>query len=219
MSPVTLNIQADIKRLSRELDRLAYSQMPFATALALTGLAKRVQADETEALGEVFDNPVAFTMRAFAIIPARKSNLTATVFAKDIQAEYLKPSEEEGTPQALGKGRRIRTPVDIGVNASGDIPKGAIKRLLAKPGVFLATIDGVSGLWQRMDARKGRGRRAKTAAASARPHKLKLLIAFTRPKPVKTRLDYRSRAAQVVAAHTDEEFSVAMRRALSTLRI
>ncbi len=217
-APVTISIRADVKGLQRQLDRLANSQLPFATALALTALAKRVAASETAALSTVFENPTAFTKRAFGVLPARKATLTAVVFAKDIQAAYLAPSEQ-GTPQYLGKGRRIRTPVNINTNVSGNIPKGSIQRLLARPGVFLGTINGVNGLWQRVGSPKRAGRRTRRIAGNERPHKLRLLVAFTRPKPISTRLEYHQRARAVIAAGFDEEFSVAMRRALATVRL
>ena len=44
--PVTISIRADMKVLERKLDDFTAKQLPFATALALTNLAKLVQAGE-----------------------------------------------------------------------------------------------------------------------------------------------------------------------------
>jgi hypothetical protein len=211
-APIQISVRADVKRLQQSLDRLANTQVPYATALALTAVAKRVQEAEAKALSATFKNPVPFTQRAFRVRPARKSNLTAIVFALPIQAAYLEPSED-GVPQALGKGKRIRTPVDIGVNASGDIPKGTIKRLAGRKDVFVGEVKGVNGVWQRLPSKGKRRGNAKQG------QRLRLLIAFTRPKQVKTRLNYRQRAQAVIATSFDGEFSVAMKRALATVKV
>lgn len=204
---MNIDISLDVKRATRNLGDAA-KQVPFAAALAATHLAKLVQLGETEALPGVFDRPTPFTMRAFGVSTASKSSPQAEVFAKTIQAKYLEPSETGGL-QVLGKGRAIRKPVDIRTNAYGNIPKGAIARRVpagklstkGKRGFFIGVVNGVNALWQRQPG-----------------HHLKLLIAFSKPQQVSTRLDFQQRARAVVKANFAEVFGAALRRALKTAR-
>lgn len=208
---VAISVRADVKQLQRQLDVLAKQQIPFATMLAVNATAARVVKEETDALDKVFDRPTPFTKRAFTMIRARKSNLTAMVYAREIQARYLEPSEVGG-PQYLGSGKKIRTPVDIKLDSYGNIPRGAIQRALAKPNVFVGHVNGVGGLWERLPVR-GRGRKG-----AAPGQQLRLLVAFTRPKVVKTRLGYRERAVATARAYFSTAFQLAIKQALATAR-
>lgn len=187
-------------------------QIPFASAQAATGLARLVQMEERAALSTSFHNPNAFTKNAFAIIPATKATQFAEVFAKDRQAAYLMPSETQGI-QVLGAGKRISTPVDISVNASGDITRGRVATLFEKAQqkggkYFVGPLKNhgtaVNGLWQRM-GKGGRGG-------------LKLLVAFTRPVEVKSNLDFVKRAALLVDTNFAEVFGAALKKALRTAK-
>lgn len=198
-SPVRINVSVDVSRAVKGLD-FATKQVPFATARALTALARTVQQAETTALPQVFDRPTPFTMRAFGITAASKTTLTAEVFAKARQAAYLQPSEVQG-PQFLGAGKRIRTPIGIGLNTYGNIPRRKIAQLIARKKAFLGVIKGVNGLWLRLP--KG---------------KLQLLVDFTEPVDVKSHLGFQDRAAKVIAANFDKTFHAALRDALATAR-
>lgn len=235
---ITLSVRSNLKAVTKALTDLERTQLPYATALALTGIAKRVQSAETAAIAAVFDRPNAFTQRAVGMTRATKATLTATVFVKDAQAKYLEP-QEAGGPQFLGGGKRIRTPVDIKLNASGNIAAGQIKRLLARPDVFIGTVKGVSGLWQR----PVRGKRRRVSRRKLLNHGglygadggsgtkgalnsdagfltgLTLLVAFTRPAVVTARFHYHERAAAIVAATFATEFGAAMTKALATIRL
>ena len=194
-----LDISVDVKKATANIGA-ASKQVPFAAAQAATGLARLVQAEETAALPGIFNRPTAFTMKAFAVLPATKGRPIAEVFAKDRQAAYLMPSETQGL-QALGAGKRIRTPVDIKTNASGDISRGMIGRLQGRKGFFTGAVKGVYGLWQRIGK-----------------DKLKLLVAFTRPVDVKTHLDFVKRAALLVDTNFGEIFGAALKKALRTAK-
>ncbi|MTK12692.1 MAG: hypothetical protein F8N39_11585 [Clostridiaceae bacterium] len=220
--PVSISIRSDIRALQRSLDNLAYKQLPFATATALTAIARRAREAETQVLSQVIDRPTQFTMHAYAVKGARKTNLEAVVFAKDRQARYLQPLATGGR-QVLGQNRRIATPVEVKLNASGNISKGQIKRLLSRPDVFVGHVNGVGGLWQRPPRGKrrngGYGTKGNTQrGVGGMRTGLKLLVAFTNPVEVKPVLHFGERAAEVVAASFREEFSTAIARALATAR-
>lgn len=192
-----IDISVDVANATARL-RGIQDQIPFATARAATTLAKQVKEQETEALPSIFDRPTPFTMKAFGITSATKSSLTAEVFAKDRQAKYLAPSQF-GTPQFLGKGKKIRVPEDVALNQYGNIPRNKIRSLLGKKGYFLGVIHGQNGLWKR----NGRGH-------------VKLMIAFDNPVPVKTRLDFFGRARKVVSANVRKVFDDALADAVRT---
>lgn len=219
---IRIAVKLDSRELQRSLTRMAQRQLPFATATAVNAVAAKVIIAGTNAIEHAFDAPRAFTKRAFTQAKAfggqyaSKRDLTAVIVAKPIQEAYLAPSEFN-EPQALGQGKRIRTPVDIKTGAGGNIQAGLIAKLIAQPDVFLGVIGGVNGLWQRpTPARpKGSPRRPIKANTSGR---LKLLVAFTRPVKVKTKLGFRERAEQAVLNNWSVEFDRAIRRALATAR-
>ncbi|GGX53082.1 hypothetical protein [Undibacterium squillarum] len=73
------------------IDSITQSQLPFATARALTQTARAGRQAATEEIDRAFDSPTSFTRRAIAFRPADKATLTAAVFVKDDQAQYLAP--------------------------------------------------------------------------------------------------------------------------------
>ena len=65
--PIAISVRADVKALSKSLDAFAREQLPFATALTLTGLARRVRDAEVKAMGSVFDHPTPFTLNSVGV--------------------------------------------------------------------------------------------------------------------------------------------------------
>src|SRR5690348_15010580 len=94
-----IRVSADIRKATRFLDSAAQKQIPFATAKALTETARLAQVAVTRSLPSTFDRPNPFTMRAIGIRAARKGDLSAAVFVKDKQAEYLAIQETGGEAQ------------------------------------------------------------------------------------------------------------------------
>lgn len=208
-----INLSVDTAGLSRRLG-VASKQIQFGSVLAATKLAQLVQQAETDALPGVLDRPTPFTMKAFGVTAARKSNPQAEVFAKQAQAKYLMPSEVGGE-QVLGAGRKIRTPVDLKTNAYGNLPKGAIARKLnggqsspGKRGFFLGVVKGINGLWQRVPGNRRKGS----------PPGLKLLIAFTRPVDVKAHLGFQARARKVVGDNAGKVLADMIAKALGSAK-
>ena len=207
----SIDCRAAMRQLSRDLNDLGRRQVPYATALTLNEVAREVVAAETAQLERTFDKPTPFTRRAFGYRAARKTNLTATVFAKDRQAGYLAPYAFGGL-QALGSKRAMLTPVEVALNQYGNIPRGKIAALKGKPGYFVGDVKTgsgriIGGLWKRPLARQGKG-----------PGKLQLLVEFTRPKPVTKHLPYEAVARATVARTLGPAWSKAMDRALATAR-
>jgi hypothetical protein len=204
---IKINVRANIQAASRDLNAFAYRQLPFATALALTGIAKKIRLEEQKALPTILDRPTPFTINSIGVKAATKANPTATVFVRDIAAQYLAPFEFGG-PHFLGAKRGLLTPKNVGLNPYGNLPRNLVARLKGRRDVFVGAVttrsgETIRGLWQRPS----------TGATG-----LKLLIRFSDPLPVKQHLDYRARAEAVARRWFEPEFRAAMKKALATAR-
>lgn len=233
-----LNVKVDIKPLTRTLDDLARRQVPFATAKALTAVARKVQDAQRAALPSVFDRPSLFTQRSIGVKAARKADLTAAVFVKDIAAQYLEPFEFGGQHHlpASKRGGTLFNPKAVPLNQYGNLPKNTLKRLSGRKDVFVGSVmfkssgQTVSGVWQRPPVGRRRSRATKydksqgygTKGALGKEGGVKtgltLLVRFGDALPVQPRMEWRKRAAAVVQANLKAEFQKAMGEALATAR-
>ncbi|MGO4379729.1 hypothetical protein AB4Z19_15745 [Pseudoduganella sp. RAF19] len=215
-----ISIRSNLRELQRSFDAVARRQVPFATASALTSLAKRVKAAEQTGMRRVLDRPTPFTINSVGVRAARKTDPTATVFIKDVAATYLEPFEFGGTHKLSARG--LANPKAAGVNQYGNLPRTMIARLKSRGDVFIGAVktksgETINGVWQRPSVPVAmRGRRL--ARGSNDTGRLKLLIRFTDPEPVTQRLNYRERAKRLIAAQFDREFSAAMAKALANAR-
>lgn len=220
MAYADISVRINVKAIEKTLSAFARQQIPYATALALTALAKKVQAEETKALSQVFDRPTPFTLKAIGTKAARKSNLVASVYVKDIAASYLAPYEFGGMHKQ--NGRATLNPKAVQTNQYGNLPKNLIARLKGRSDVFIGAIKTknggvVNGVWQRPLATAPLAGR-KGLRGSNRTDHLKLLIRFTDAQPVKQHLSYRARAQRVVNANFNAEFNAAMAIAMATAK-
>ncbi|MGJ7611139.1 MULTISPECIES: hypothetical protein [unclassified Variovorax] len=204
-----INVRAEVKQMERRLSALAYKQMPFATAQGLTELAKIVQAGEQEAMKTVFDRPTPFTVKSVGVRGARKDNLQALVYVKDIAAAYLEPYEVGGKNKLNSKA--LLKPVGAPLNQYGNLSKNKLAQLKAKGNTFVGKVKGkggevINGVWQRTPAGKGK------------PAGIKLLVRFTDAHPIKQHLDYRPRAEQLVRSNFNRVMERTLSRALATAR-
>jgi hypothetical protein len=219
-----IDVRADLKGLTRDLDALQRRQIPFASALTLTAVARIAAKAEEAQLAKSFDRPTPFTGRAFGVIPATKSSQTATLFVKDIQAAYLAPYIVGGK-QALGSKAAILTPRDLPTNAYGNLPRGKLASLKGRPDIFVGEVKMaggmVGGVWQRVTVTRGK-RGFRKLRGVAQPTRqtggLRLLIQFTRPATVTHRFHYEQTAAQAVRAALAAEWDRAFARATATAR-
>ena len=207
-SPFDISVHANVKEISRSLSRLAHTQINFATAQALTLLAKEVQSDEIRNIATTFRKPKPFTQKSVGIQGARKDTLQAKVFVRPIAAKYLEPYEKGGSH--VLSGRALINPKNIKLDRYGQLPRKALARLKARKDVFIGKIKtskgAVNGVWQRMPAKR------------KLPAHLKLLIRFGDSLPVKRRLNYRSRAQAIVDRRFNAVFAEAMSKALASAR-
>jgi hypothetical protein len=195
----TISVSSTIGRLGRDIERSLRSQLPFATAKALSDTAIDVSKAETKAIEDVFDRPTPFTKRAIGYKRATKATLSARVFVKDVQAEYLGIEITGGT--ARPKKRALVIPArGLRLNQYGNIPRNKIRTLLARSDTFSGEVRGVPGIWQR--TRKG----------------MKLLILYEPKAKYKKRFPFYDIAKRTVKARIGPNFSAAFALALRTAK-
>jgi hypothetical protein len=192
---IELNLRHDIFKIEDTLDDLSRKQIPFASARGLTELAVRVRNDETALLKSRFYKATPFTQNAMSMTAATKKSQRAMVFVKDIQAGYLAINETGGirTPPKTA----LIAPVEIGLNAYGNIPKGMLQRLKRDKNVFVANIKGTGGIWERGPFRS-----------------LRLLVAFIKLANYKPIFGYHIAAMARVTRDAPSVFKASMASAL-----
>jgi hypothetical protein len=226
MAVVDISIRSNIKQVQQSLSAFASQQVPYATSLALTSLANKVQVENTKALSQVFDRPTPFTQKAIGVKVARKNNLVATVFVKDIAASYLEPFEFGGMHKL--NSRAMLNPKNVQKNQYGNLPRTLINTLKGRSDVFIGPVKTknggvINGVWQRPPVGKqragGRGTKGKLNVVGGQLTGLKLLIRFTDAQPVKQRLGYRARAKRIIDTNFDAEFSAALARSMASAKV
>ena len=101
---------------------VAARHIPFATALALTRTAQEAQRHEQHEMRDVFDRPTPFTLSALRVVPATKTNLTASVEIKDSAAKGVAASKYLA-PEVYG-GRRDLKAFELALFHAGVLPPG-----------------------------------------------------------------------------------------------
>jgi hypothetical protein len=220
-----INVRADMRRLTKDFDRLMQRQVPFATAMAINTVAVHVQKAEQQQIEETFDRPTPFTVKSVAVKKATKATRTATVYIRPVAAKYLAPYADGGTQTLPGTSRAVLNPKDTGLlNRYGGIPRNAIARLRGRSDVFVGTVttkggEQIDGVWQRPTRPKLRKRgRSKLPQRSNTTGRLKLLVRFTDPQPVKKRLPFGETAAEIINRELQPAFDKAMAAAMKTAR-
>lgn len=215
-----IEIKTDVKAWSKAMKQVQARQIPFAVAQALTMTAGRVGLAWQDEMKAQLDRPTPFTVKSVGVRAARKSNLVATVYIKDIAAHYLAPFVDGG-PHFLGVKKGLLTPKNVPLNAYGNLSKGKLAALKGKPGVFVGPVrlksgQVVNGVWQRR--LPGKGKKGKAAPVDAGARALTLLIRFTDPQPVKQHLAFQARAEAAVRKHFEAEFATAFAHAMATAK-
>lgn len=235
---MNLNIKVDSRTLERKLDTLVRKQLPFARAQAVNAVAERVRKAEQDNLRASFNAPSPFTVNSVAVRKATKANPVATVYVKPIAAKYLLPYETSGVHRI--NSRALLNPKAVRLNRYGQLPRGTIAKLKATPDVFIGAVrtkagGTVNGVWQRpflrgRDAELGAGmsaRRRNKLLRGAHPDlpknanttgRLKLLIRFGDPLPVKKQLNWGRFAQKIVRDHFSQELSTAIANAIATAK-
>ena len=188
------NLDAVRRSLERERRNLA-----FATARALTWTAQEAKAEVEQSMAQVFDRPTPFTQRGVRIRPATRDRQSSRVFLMPRQAEYLGIQEEGGT--RTPSGRKLVVPAGARLNRYGNLPRGAIRRMLGRADTFSGRVRGVPGIWQRR-----------------RDGTVKLLVAYEAKATYEPRFGFRDRVRGGALRVFAEKFERSFRQAMETAR-
>jgi hypothetical protein len=184
--------------------------LPYGTALAINTTARGANRQLTSELPSIFSTkgrPTPFIMRAVGNTFARKNNLRAEVFIKRQQMKVL-GLEETGGSISRAPGAPILTPVNAKLNAYGNIPRGAMRRLLADPKrYFLGHVRGVFGIWERTHT---------PGSKSNAAHGLKLIAALRERARYRPRFGFGARVAARVNATFLPALSAGLAKAMAT---
>ncbi|HHC1644604.1 TPA: hypothetical protein ACN7VZ_004544 [Klebsiella pneumoniae] len=211
---------ASLKDLSRQLKQLQ-KQIPFATAQAMTSVARDIVAAQKVALGRKLESPTPFTVNSVGSAGARKNNLRAKVFVRDVAAEYLEPFEFGGEHKL--NSQALLNPKNIKLNKYGNMPRNKLSQLKAKPNVFVGEVNSVDAVWQRRKPKKAKKKRARRSANGTRRPKRKqrapkLLVRFGDALPVTHTLDYMNRSRSMAAGLMPGALSRAIEEAIRTAK-
>ncbi|HBR1088977.1 TPA: hypothetical protein L9K94_004040 [Klebsiella pneumoniae] len=209
-----------LKDLSRQLKQLQ-KQIPFATAQAMTSVVRDIAAAQKVALGRKLESPTPFTVNSVGSAGARKNNLCAKVFVRDVAAEYLEPFEFGGEHKL--NSQALLNPKNIKLNKYGNMPRNKLSQLKAKPNVFVGEVNGVDAVWQRRKPKKAKKKRARRSANGTRRPKRKqrapkLLVRFGDALPVTPTLDYMNRSRSMAAGLMPGALSRAIEEAIRTAK-
>ncbi|EPK0066220.1 hypothetical protein WJC10_003837 [Klebsiella pneumoniae] len=209
-----------LKDLSRQLKQLQ-KQIPFATAQAMTSVVRDIAAAQKVALRRKLESPTPFTVNSVGSAGARKNNLRAKVFVRDVAAEYLEPFEFGGEHKL--NSQALLNPKNIKLNKYGNMPRNKLSQLKAKPNVFVGEVTGVDAVWQRRKPKKAKKKRARRSANGTRRPKRKqrapkLLVRFGDALPVTPTLDYMNRSRSMAAGLMPGALSRAIEEAIRTAK-
>lgn len=81
---IVIDVRSDLSQAIAGLTRLEREQVPFATAVALTTVAKNAQANLVAEMQKVFDRPTPYTLKSIYIKPATKQKLQSELKIQDV---------------------------------------------------------------------------------------------------------------------------------------
>ena len=215
---------------AKKILQAAQKQVAFAKVNALNSVAFKILMAERAGIVETFRNPRPFTVANNFYTRATKAKPFAIIGAKPRSANYLAPFEFGGDhylPNRFGLGRVLLVPVGIKTDAYGQLPAGAaLKWILDRPDVFIGTVKGVNGVWQRI------AKPAPPTVAKSKPFRLidlppkpvdakprlKLLIRIEENRAVHKHLNFEARGMAIYEDEYPKAFEDAFAKAMRTAR-
>ena len=145
-------VTIDRRALDVAAKKWVEKQVPYATALALNSIAAGVKTDIVASMKASFDRPTPWTLNAFRVDKATKSNLTATVQMREFAPngtpawKYLAPQIEGGARnqkrfekalQITNQAAAFALPAEgAKLNAYGNVSVAQITQVLSGVGAF-----------------------------------------------------------------------------------
>ena len=195
-----ISIKSSVDDVVRSMNDLARKQIPFAASQAINDTALDAQKAVKVQAVKKLDRPTRSTVNSFRVKRSTKRNLAGEVFVLPWAWAYLRYQIDGGTRRASGAGTGV--PVNARLNKFGNIP-GRKKGLIKKKKQYIATIRGISGVWERT------GRGGKT---------IKLITVFKKTVNYSKRFAFRKVVVGVVKNKFNKHMSRRLQFALSTAR-
>jgi hypothetical protein len=156
---VQLNVKADIKRITRDLDAKQRKQIPFAAKNAINKTLFDVQRELKRQSPKKIDRPTPFTLRGFRVEKAKsKRDLHGRVI---FNREYADILVNGGTQRPTGGRRTLATPTKFKKkNRYGNLSKTIINRIKADDSRFFFGVpkgrsgNSYNGVWERTNSNK-----------------------------------------------------------------
>ena len=155
---VTVGVKVNMKTVMRQLNDLQKKRIPSAIAKGLNLTGEDINKRLKLTMPNYIDRPTPFTLRAFGLTFASKTNQRARVFIKDIQAKYLIWQIKGGVRSARGSGTGVPVRGVRKLNKYGNIP-GRASGLVKGSKQFIATMGGRKGVWERTGGKTNPGQR------------------------------------------------------------
>jgi len=208
-----LNIKGDLKPITKHLNKVQKKQIPFATANAINSVLFGIQKAEKAQMPKKLDNPTPYTMKAFKVNKAKKTQLVGEIFVMPQKYKYLKYAIEGGTRTGNVSVPYTKTG-NIKLNKYGNI-KGKKGGLVKNQNQFIGKIKGISGVWERGHySKKGnfstKGKSKSTA--------VRLLVAFEPTVNYKKRFPFYEIAEGYAKKNLQKELAKAFARAKATAK-
>lgn len=219
-----ISVKADVKELTRGLNKIQRKQIPFATSKALNTLAFDVRKTLQDSLDVHLDRPTKYTERGVQVKKSTKKDLVAVVgfrsrtFGKGQgsvpQADYMKLQIEGGTRRPKGQALPVPVPKNMKTNKYGNIVRGKIQKLLGDKdryfsGVPKGITEGGEGIWERMPANSKRKRPG---------GKIRMVIAWEEQAMYQKRFPFESIVTKTIRTNFRRRFTDSLGLALKSAR-
>lgn len=170
---VKITVQTNVAQVAAAMRAYA-SQVPFATAKALTKTAQDIRNAERDEMRKVFDRPTPYTLNSLYLERATKRELVARVWFKDdgsTRPHYINPQVSGGDrvlkrfEQRLVRagymqpGERAVPGAGARLDAYGNVSKGQIVKILSQ----LKTANVLGDFSDATNSKRSRAKRAKEA--------------------------------------------------------
>jgi hypothetical protein len=193
-----VNIQTNIKQVTKHLNVIQKKQIPFAASNAINQTlfqTRKVMMKQTQ---QKLDRPIPFTVKGYLVTKAMKRNLTGILFVKGAVAKYLRFQIDGGIRK---QDQRIGVPTDKAkLNQYGNI-RGRKSGLIKKKTQFVQTINGTSGVWER--TKKGT---------------LQLIVAFNNSVQYESKFPFYKIGTKYIDSKFTSNFKKQMARALRSAK-
>lgn len=241
----TIKVSIDAKAVRAQLTKLQQQQMPFAMALTVTRLARRVQGELVRTMSTTFDRPTTFTLGSTFATMATKQSPTAEVgmSPEPLSKSRLGPADVLGHQFSggarrhkalegwlakagyLSPGEYVAPGKRAELDANGNMSRGQVQQIMSqlRAGPDTAQFKSTSARSKRNVKRAGvlfwsRGGRLRRGVWMRDGRNVRPILMVVSAPSYTQRIDLPTLAQGIVDKHKDREYVDALVYALKTAR-